>query len=144
VADTFFVRFRGRTVGPYSLSQAQQMARKGQLSRTTEVSSDGQSWSQAGNFPAIFERPTTSTPTSPRSSHSVETDFLAGPSASFPAFDVPKTPSLSDWYYTSGDEQRGPTSAGVSPPMTAYGERDSTTGCRCPMCRSLVLPLAHL
>jgi hypothetical protein len=111
VADTFFVRFRGRTVGPYSLSQAQQMARKGQLSRTTEVSSDGQSWSQAGNFPAIFERPTTSTPTSPRSSHSVETDFLAGPSASFPAFDVPKTPSLSDWYYTSGDEQRGPTSA---------------------------------
>lgn len=112
MADAYFVRIRGRTVGPYSLTQAQQMARKGQLSRTSEMSSDGQSWSQARNFPEIFERPATSAPASMRSSSpSIDADLLAGPSTSFPDFGGSKTPALSDWFYTSGDEQRGPTSA---------------------------------
>ena len=112
MAETYFVRFRGRTVGPYSLAQAQQMARKGQLSRTSEVSTDGQAWSQAGSFPEIFERPTGNALASGKSSAlSIDTDLSPGGSVTFPAFDVPKTPSLSEWYYTSGDEQKGPTSS---------------------------------
>ena len=111
MADTYFVRFRGRTVGPYSLAQAQQMARKGQLSRTSEVSSDGQSWSQAGSFPEVFERPVAAASASGRvSSLSLDGDLTRGGAVTFPAFDVLKTPSLSEWYYTSGDEQKGPTS----------------------------------
>lgn len=112
MADTYFVRFRGRTVGPYSLAQAQQMARKGQLSRTSEVSNDGQAWTQAGSFPEIFERPAGGASASSRSSPlSIDTDLSPGGSVTFPAFDVPKTPSLNEWYYTSGDEQKGPTSS---------------------------------
>lgn len=112
MADTYFVRFRGRTVGPYNLAQAQQMARKGQLSRTSEVSSDGQSWSQAGAFPEIFERPTTTASASSKASAlSLEPELSPTKAVAFPAFDIPKTPSLNEWYYTSGDEQKGPTSA---------------------------------
>ena len=112
MAETYFVRFRGRTVGPYSLAQAQQMARKGQLSRTSEVSNDGQSWSQAGAFPEIFERPAGGPLASGKSSSvAIDADLSHGGSVTFPAFDVPKTPSLNEWYYTSGEEQKGPTSA---------------------------------
>jgi hypothetical protein len=112
VADTYFVRFRGRTVGPYSLAQAQQMARKGQLARTSEVSCDGQSWSQAGAFPEIFERPaTTASVSSKASTISIEPELSPGKAVTFPAFDIPKAPSLNEWYYTAGDEQKGPTSA---------------------------------
>jgi TM2 domain-containing membrane protein YozV len=112
VADSYFVRYRGRTVGPYSLAQAQQMARKGQLSRTSEVSNDGQAWSQAGSFPEIFERPVGGALESRKSSSlSIDTDLQPGGSVTFPACDVPKTPSLNEWYYTSGDEQKGPTSS---------------------------------
>lgn len=110
--DTYFVRFRGRTVGPYSLAQAQQMARKGQLSRTSEVSNDGQAWSQAGAFPEIFERPAGGASASSKSSSlSNDTDLSTGGSVAFTAFDVPTTPSLNEWYYTSGVEQKGPTSS---------------------------------
>ena len=92
MADTYFVRFRGRTVGPYSLAQAQQMARKGQLSRTSEVSSDGQSWSQAGSFPEVFERPVAAASASGRvSSLSLDGDLTRGGAVTFPAFDVLKT-----------------------------------------------------
>ena len=112
MADTYFVRFRGRTVGPYSLAQAQQMARKGQLSRTSEVSNDGQAWSHAGSFPEIFERPAGGALASSKSSSlSIDTDLAPGGSVTFPAFDVPKTPSPNEWYYTSGDEQKGPASS---------------------------------
>ena len=112
MAETYFVRFRGRTVGPYSLAQAQQMARKGQLSRASEVSNDGQAWSQAGSFPEIFERPAGNALTPGKSSSlSIDTDLSPGGSVTFPAFEVPKTPSPNEWYYTSGDEQKGPTSS---------------------------------
>ena len=79
MAETYFVRFRGRTVGPYSLAQAQQMARKGQLSRASEVSNDGQAWSQAGSFPEIFERPAGNALTPGKSSSlSIDTDLSPG------------------------------------------------------------------
>jgi hypothetical protein len=112
VGETYFVRFRGRTVGPYSLAQAQQMARKGQLSRTSEVSDDGQEWSQAGSFPEIFARPAGGPFAAGKSSSlSIDADLSPDGSITFPAFDVPKTPSLNEWYYTFGDEQKGPTSS---------------------------------
>ena len=112
MAYTYFVRFRGRTVGPYSLAQAQQMARKGQLARTSEVSNDGQAWSQAGAFPEIFERPAVSaSATGQSASLSIDANLSPDGSVAYPTFDVPKTTSRNEWYYTSSDEQKGPTSS---------------------------------
>lgn len=111
MADSYFVRFRGRTVGPYSLDQAQQMARKGQLSRTSEISSDGHSWTSAGSFPEIFSRPATAPSSSGKASPvSLSEDLSIGGEDGFAGFEAPTTPSLNEWYYTSGDEQKGPTS----------------------------------
>lgn len=111
MADSYFVRFRGRTVGPYSLAQAQQMARKGQLSRTSEVSSDGQSWVQAGAFPEIFERPTVTSASSKGASLSIDSDLSPEKGATLSGVGKSNTPSLNEWHYTSGDQQKGPTSA---------------------------------
>lgn len=112
MAESYFVRFRGRTVGPYTLVQTQQMARKGHLSRTSEVSVDGHAWSQAGSFPEIFERPATPTAAVGNSSPQAIAPEPAPveKAISLPPFDVPKTPSLNEWYYTVGDDQKGPTS----------------------------------
>ena len=98
MSDSYFVRYRGRAVGPYTLLQSQQMARKGQLARTSEVSTDNSNWSQAGNYPEIFERPGgNSTPTI----NVISEPAPAGPPA--PSMD-------SAWYYALNGEQKGPTS----------------------------------
>ena len=110
MAESFFVRFRGRTVGPYSLAQAQQMARKGQLSRTSEVSNDGQAWRPASSFPEIFERPaSTALVVSKASSLSLDDDPSPLGSVTSPSFEARKVPARKDWYYTLGSEQKGPT-----------------------------------
>ena len=55
--ENYFVRIRGRTLGPYSLDKLQQMVRKGQVGRTQEMSTDGESWAAATTFPEVFARP---------------------------------------------------------------------------------------
>lgn len=59
MSDTYFVRLRGRTLGPYALDAIRQMARRAQVGRAHEVSLDGASWAPATAYPEIFERSTT-------------------------------------------------------------------------------------
>lgn len=112
MADAYYLRYRGRTVGPYTLIQSQQMARKGQLARTSEVSTDGHSWSQAASFPEIFEL--TANSRSLATSNSTATHEVAVVTTTSSANQVaPRAPAIasSEWYYASGGEQQGPTSA---------------------------------
>ena len=112
MADSYYVRYRGRTVGPYTLVQSQQMARKGQLARTSEVSTDGQSWSQAASFPEIFEPPASSRSIAGSSSPlSLEGDPFAYPTAATPSPLHAAAKPSTEWYYASDGEQKGPTSA---------------------------------
>ena len=98
MADSYFIKSRGRTLGPYTLLQCQQMARKGQLARTSEISTDNSNWSQASNYPEVFERPITIAVVS----HTVIHE---------PAPAGPPAPSMdSAWYYALNGEQKGPTS----------------------------------
>lgn len=55
--DSYFVRVRGRTLGPYELETIRQMVRRAQVGRSHDVSHDGASWMPASTFPEIFERP---------------------------------------------------------------------------------------
>lgn len=57
MTDSYFVRVRGRTLGPYDIDTIRQMARKAQVGRSHEVSLDGISWASASTYPEIFERP---------------------------------------------------------------------------------------
>ena len=98
MSDSYFIKSRGRTLGPYTLLQCQQMARKGQLARTSEISTDNSNWSQASNYPEVFERPITIAVVS----HTVIHE---------PAPAGPPAPSMdSAWYYALNGEQKGPTS----------------------------------
>jgi hypothetical protein len=111
MADSYYVRYRGRTVGPYTLVQSQQMARKGQLARTSEVSTDGQSWSQAASYPEIFEPPASSRSlTGSSSPFSLEADPFVTSTPVTPSPLQAAAKSTSEWYYTSEGEQKGPTS----------------------------------
>ena len=115
MAEEFFIRFRGRTVGPYEVSQLQQMARKGRLSRATEVSSDGASWEPASSYPEIFQKPKAGDVAASSAFEDlgdpISSDNLGGfysqsgtPSQS-PSTAVSQSPQ---WYYTQGGAQLGP------------------------------------
>ena len=49
-----YMRIRGRVLGPYDQEKLQGLARRGQLSRMHELSTDGVSWVRASNFPELF------------------------------------------------------------------------------------------
>lgn len=54
MADSFYVRVRGKPQGPYTPEQLQVFAKRGQFSRLHEVSPDGVSWVRASSFPDLF------------------------------------------------------------------------------------------
>lgn len=54
----YYIRIRGRVIGPKELPDMQQLARRAQLNSRTPVSADGLSWLTAADFPEIFIRTT--------------------------------------------------------------------------------------
>ena len=50
----YFVRSRGKRVGPLTLEKIQAMARRGRLGKHVEVSTNGRSWKRADEFPEVF------------------------------------------------------------------------------------------
>jgi TM2 domain-containing membrane protein YozV len=56
MANTYYVRVRGRVLGPYTLDAVSQMAKKAQIGRSHEMSLDGEAWHPASEFPEVFDR----------------------------------------------------------------------------------------
>jgi len=57
--DKIYLRFRGRTLGPFSSSKATEMLQRGQITRLHEVSADGSSWIRAEEYyKSYFNRAT--------------------------------------------------------------------------------------
>ncbi len=50
----YYIRIRGRVIGPKELPDMQRLAKRAQLNSRTPVSEDGLSWLTAGDFPEIF------------------------------------------------------------------------------------------
>jgi S1-C subfamily serine protease len=50
----FYVRMRGRVLGPYDWQKLLSLARCGQLSRTHELSTDAKNWVEATTYPELF------------------------------------------------------------------------------------------
>jgi S1-C subfamily serine protease len=94
---TYFIRVRGRILGPYDIGQLKVLRGRGQFSRANEVSVDRQTWQSAA---AIEDLLATKTPIDVRQSGSEPRQSAA-----------PATPSSgSSWYYSVGSERRGPLS----------------------------------
>src|SRR5262245_21045847 len=53
-SDGWFVRARGRILGPFTLSQLSSLRDRGQLSQFHEVSPDRRSWIRAAGVPELF------------------------------------------------------------------------------------------
>ncbi|MFM8172410.1 MAG: hypothetical protein ACKN81_02600, partial [Pirellulaceae bacterium] len=56
-SNQVYIRFRGRTVGPIVKAKALDMAKRGQLTRSHEISFDGSTWSLAGEMDEFFPAP---------------------------------------------------------------------------------------
>jgi hypothetical protein len=52
----YYVKFRGKTLGPLEENQIHDMVRQGKLGRMSEISSDGQKWTRAGEIEAFFPK----------------------------------------------------------------------------------------
>lgn len=102
MGQNYYVRVRGRVLGPYTLDAVSQMARKAQIGRSHEASLDGESWRPASEFPEIFERPPVPSATYVPAS--------TGPgSVPTPAFPPQESGSVSGgglWYFTKRGEQQ--------------------------------------
>ncbi len=54
MAGRFYIRNRGKRVGPLAVDKLHMMAKRGRFGRHYEVSKDGKRWSRADEFPELF------------------------------------------------------------------------------------------
>lgn len=52
--DRFYIRFKGKILGPLTDQKIQELARRGQITRMHDVSPDGRSWVKAGEYGNLF------------------------------------------------------------------------------------------
>ena len=69
MADTYYVKYKGRVQGPFTLNQLKHGLKIGKLSRSHHVSSDRKDWQALGDVPGIMPTPeptpTASAPAAP-------------------------------------------------------------------------------
>lgn len=53
----YFYKIRDRPIGPLDLQKMQDLARRARISHKTPVSTDGQTWQPASDFPEVFTKP---------------------------------------------------------------------------------------
>lgn len=119
MGNTYYVRVRGRVLGPYTLDAVNQMARKAQIGRSHEASLDGESWRPAAEFPEIFERPAVPVGTFvPASSGGADATPSAGP------FREPDAATAGVmWHFTKrGEQQPSPVPQAMLVNLIASGE----------------------
>jgi hypothetical protein len=56
LSDRYYVRFRGRVLGPFNGEKTAEMVRRGQVTRVHELSPDGLTWKKAEEFTEFFPK----------------------------------------------------------------------------------------
>jgi len=110
MSDTYWVRYKGRSIGPYTLDKIRLMVRKGQVGRAHEVATDGASWVPAVSFPEIFEPPAAVAAAAPFEPASQTTaPAFAEPAQAQIASGASGPPAeIANWYFAVGGVQQGP------------------------------------
>jgi hypothetical protein len=101
VEHQFYIRIRGRILGPYDEARFQSLARRGQLSRMHEVSLDSINWVPASKYPDLFTNADTPQATG------VPPALKAAEQAETRNFDAP-TGVGRLWWYRKNGAQVGP------------------------------------
>lgn len=108
----YYVRFKGRVLGPIDHVKTTDLVRRGQITRQHEMSLDGKQWKAASDFPGLFvnEKSATSSDAAASASQAKSTTATA---ASSTANDV--------WYANINDENKGPVAEDVLKSWVADG-----------------------
>lgn len=98
-SDRIFLRFRGRTLGPFTSSKATEMLQRGQITRLHEVSADGASWIRAEDYyKTHFSRTTATDATDQEPRKEAEKQKAA------------EEPDGEQWYAHFANQKQGPMS----------------------------------
>jgi hypothetical protein len=101
----FYIRVRGRILGPFNLEKLRSLRTRGQFSRAHEVSTDRRTWSPATSIDSL------QSPTTPSGSAGQGTSQGAGDPVGVQASGtraVPKSGDAAGWYYRVNEQQFGP------------------------------------
>ena len=104
----YFIRIRGRVLGPYSIKQLQVLRARGQFSQSNEISTDGQTWETAASLEELFAAPAKST----RQKESGSSDAVPS---------VKSQGEVAPWHYSLNGEQLGPATASEMREMLESG-----------------------
>lgn len=102
--EPVFIRFRGRTQGPFGLDQLLALHKRGQFSRAHEVSEDRLNWRPAATLETVFPR---TTKASKSLAKTTEMDLTIDIDTSTPNPSSLK-PVKPVWHYSVGKESYGP------------------------------------
>lgn len=80
----YYVKVRGKQVGPIGMDRLREMVKQNQVSRVSQISPDGKTWFKAGELAELFEPPKTS---------------MVGAASG---------PNGKSWYYATGGNKTGP------------------------------------
>ena len=100
--DKYYVRFRGRTLGPFDAGKVRELIKRGQVTRMHELSPDGVSWQQAEVFTELF-------PAATQPEQAVEPFTHAGPDQAAQNTGPEAAPTeTAEWYAHLNNENKGP------------------------------------
>lgn len=99
--QSWFIRSRGRVVGPFTLTQLEVMSKRGQFTRFHEVSTDRRNWEGAAAVTDRFASPHARSASATHRNGPIELDDAAPGLA-------PATPDPTGWYFARGERQEGP------------------------------------
>jgi hypothetical protein len=114
VASQFYIRMRGRVLGPYDQEKLQSLAKRGQLSRMHELSVDATNWVRASTYPELFVVDelliTAASPQGPAEPH----DGVQRQAQ-------PPAPTSRRWWYRKNGAETGPVDETALQQMLAAG-----------------------
>jgi|GEM_PF-5227821 len=116
--SNYFIRIRGKVLGPYTIKQLNMLRARGQFSQTNEVSTDGTNWESAARLYDVFETaPATIART--RKESSAESEFGRRGIETKPGSDE------AQWYYSLDGKQLGPVPQSEVVQMLSIGAMNS-------------------
>ena len=116
--NQLYIRMRGRVLGPYDQEKLQSLARRGQLSRMHELSTDATNWVRASTYPELF----VSEDLPPVA---VTQDSLGDGHAPGKEEGQPRRTSGQRWWYGKNGAEAGPVDQATVQQMLASGSLSS-------------------
>lgn len=103
----WYVRSRGRMLGPFQLAQLEVFKNQGRVAKFDELSRDRRNWVPAGSLPELFPRPPPPAPgTGPSRGVGAAQPHDAGNAVT--GVDTSTEADTAVWFYVSGAGQTGP------------------------------------